>query len=87
MKILILSNVMVMGTAVFIKQNKGTDKKPVLVPTVIELDKKLAIELIRSKQAKEAPKNAEVNFGVKPLDQEEDELDDFFDDEEIEPEE
>ena len=86
MKITIVSNVMVMGTPCFTHQIVGTGAKAQEEPTVIDVDEKIATELIRSRQAKRAPNNAKVNLEVKPLEKERDELDDFFDEEEEEEE-
>ena len=78
MKIVILTGVMVCGTACFPHQLTGTGKTAKKEPTVIDVDKKIAIELCRSKQAKPAPKSAKVNLEIKTLEKETDELDSFF---------
>jgi hypothetical protein len=89
MKIVIISNVMVMGTACFTHQTEGTGKTAKSEPTVIDVDEKIAKELIRARQAKKAPAGAKVNLEVQPPQKEDDELDAFFDEldeEEEEPE-
>ena len=78
MKILVITGVMVMGTAVFPTQVTGTGKNQKESPTIIDIEDKLAKELIASKQAKKAPSGAKVNFEVKPLEKEDDDLDSFF---------
>lgn len=87
MKIQIISNVMVMGTPVFTHQVNGTGKNEKKEPTIIDIDKKLAVELVRAQQAKPAEKNAEVNFEIESLEKEDDAFDAFFDDELEETEE
>ena len=81
MKIQIISNVMVMGTPVFTHQVTGTGKNEKKEPTIIDIDKKLAVELVRAQQAKPADKSAEVNFEIESLEKEDDAIDAFLDDE------
>lgn len=81
MKIQIISNVMVMGTPVFTHQKTGSGKSEEEDPTIIDIEKKLAVELIRSQQAKPAVKGAQVNFEIEPLEKEDDPFDSFFEDE------
>jgi len=83
MKIVITTGVMVMGTAVFPETEVKEGNKKVKKPTVIDVDKKIAKELILSKQAKAAPSSAKVNVEIKPLEkEEEDGFGDFFDEDE-----
>jgi hypothetical protein len=82
MKIAILVAVMVQGTAVFPEQVTGEGKDEKREPTIIDVDKSVAKELVMSKQAKIADKKDKVNFVVKSLEIEEpEEFGDFFDDE------
>jgi len=87
MKIQILVGVMVMGTPVFpttvVTTGTGKNEKEEQLPTIIDVDKKVAKELVLAKQAKLADKKAAVNFEVKPLDKDdpEDDFGAFFEDE------
>lgn len=89
MKILILSGVMITGTPVFPTTVVGTGKDAKKVPTVVDVDKQVAKELIMAKQAKLAPSNAKANVEIKPLEKEEADksLDDFFGDENFDDDE
>lgn len=81
MKIQIVKAVMVMGTPVFSEQVTGIGKTEKREPTIIDVDKKIAVELVRSRQAKKADVKAEVNFKIKTLEKDDDPLDEFFGDE------
>ncbi len=90
MKIQILVGVMIMSTAVFAEQITGTGKNEKREPTVVDIEKKLAMELVKSRQAKPVKSSSvKANFEVKQPEAEIDELDEFFDgdDDDLEPEE
>lgn len=88
MKILIISAVMVQGTAVFPTQVTGKGKDEKTEPTIIDVDKKIGSELVRAKQARTAKKDAKANFEIQSLEQEQEEdYGDFFEDEDLAEEE
>ncbi len=80
MKLQILSGVMIMGTACFPTTTVGTGKTAKKEPTIVEVEARMAKELVKSGQAKVADKDATVNCKIASLEKDtgEDALDDFF---------
>ncbi|MCL1124233.1 hypothetical protein [Shewanella surugensis] len=82
MKVQILSGVMIKGTAVF--PMTGTDKNA--KPSIVEVDKAEARDLIANKQAKRADDKAKISVEIKDPTEAKDELDAYFDEEDEEDE-
>lgn len=78
MKVQIVKGVMIQGVAVFPEMEIDGKK---VKQVIVDVPKSEAREMHRAGQVKPAPKGAKVNFEVKPVDPESDELDEFFADE------
>ncbi|MGI2068112.1 hypothetical protein [Shewanella sp. MF08487] len=82
MKVQIISGVMIRGTAVFPQTGEGKS----VVDSVVEVSAAEARDLIQARQAKVVPPSTKVTVTIKEPESEVDALDDFFGEDESEPE-
>ena len=78
-----------MGTPCFPTVTVGTGKGAKQEPTIVDVESRIAKDLVRAGQAKVADKNAATNFKIESLEKDEsaDALDDFFGPDDEEPQE